>query len=184
MSNFDTATGQFTSSTGRTVKLQAVSPFLIDQVKASVAMPEPPTYTVTTATGGTETWPHDETTLATDDDKKAWAAYKLAVKNAQAIQNDRVARLILSRGVQVDIPNDGWREFQTELGVKVPESPIDLKVHFITTEVIGTPEDLGEIVAQVMGMSTMNERAVGVARDSFRLAIQRNTTEGLTQATQ
>lgn len=184
MSNFETADCVFTSSTGRKITLQGVSPFLVDKVRAGIVFPKPPTYTAATATGEIETYPHDETTLATDEDKKAWAAYQADLAQAQAKSNDTMARLILTRGVVLTIPDDGWREEQESFGIQIPDKPVDLKLHFIMTEVIGNADDLGEIIAQVLGLSTMDERAVEAARSSFRLAIKRYSASQNGQASQ
>lgn len=181
MSHFDTANSVFTSSTGRKITLQGVSPFLVDKVRASVVYPKPPTYAAATATGEVEVYPHDESTLVTDEDRAAWLAYQADLIKAQAESNDKVARLILTRGVSLTIPEDGWREEQEALGVAIPDKPVELKLHFIMTEVIGSAGDLGEIIAQVLGLSTTDERAVEAARSSFRAAIQRNPASPVSQ---
>lgn len=166
----------FTSSTGLSVKLRPVSPFSIEKVKESVKDPLVPTYTVTTAVGAVETYPHDEESIkaASAEDQQAWARYQVDLLMAMGTRNERLTQLLLLEGVDVDIPADGWQKRQQRLGIVIPDDPDDLKVHYILTRVVGRPEDLEEMLARVMEQIGVQAADMEAARNSFRHSIRRN----------
>lgn len=137
----------------------------------------PPTYTVKTATGESEEV-HDATTIETDEDRKAWGEYQETLKRMKAEMDERTMMAWLT-GVNIDVPEDGeWRERQEFLGVEIPEKPMQLKYHYLTTEVLTTPDDLIETLgalAKVTAATTVDPKEIDQAMDSFRSEIRRNS---------
>lgn len=166
----------FVTSTGFTLKLKPVSPFLIQKVQTSMPEPPAPTYTVTTAAGNVETHTHDAESIkdAPDTDKEAWVKYITELRAQQSEVNDRLVRLIILRGIESDVPEYGWDRAQEDLGVTVPKDPNERKVHYILTETIGTAEDMANLITNVIALSGVNQEAVEAARSTFRNSLRRN----------
>lgn len=134
---------------------------------------EPPTYTVTTASGATETHAHDETTLETDADKAAWAAYQAALKAL----NDEIVmgqmRFMLMEGLVYDDPPQEWAERYAFYGMEMPDSPQERTWLYIQTVLLPTASDLERALAAVMAVSaTGNEEAVKAAEALFRHSLE------------
>lgn len=134
-----------------------------------------PTYQVEAVGGVMQTFKHDETTLRTEEQKKAWAAYKEATYRLEAeINAKRTEACLLC--IQADPEEDrSWRARQIRLGIKIPEptedNPDALFLHYVETEVLKTAEDImtavGEIVAAGMRGVIPQDR-IDAAKSSFR----------------
>lgn len=167
----------FTTSTGIEVRILGLSQLLLDKTRTSVKFPDPPTYELETVAGKKEVHAHNETTLETDEDKKAWADYQTALAEADRLQKDRLLKLILMKGIEVDMPeeegaDDDWLAVQAFIGLEVPEDTLGKRYDYITTEVISNPEDLAEIMQLVMEKSGVPKEALAEARASFRSAME------------
>lgn len=172
-----TAKASFTGVNGVTITFRSVSPFLIDRLRASFQMPEPPTYTATTVTGATETHKHDSDSIqsASPEEKAAYDGYLMSVRQTNVRQQEAFTRLLLSRGVEVDVPANGWVEDQEALGVNVPTEANARKVHYILTEIIGSPDDLVTILGYIMERTGVKKEATDAAMSSFRRATKRGS---------
>lgn len=152
---------------------------LLDKLNGQFKLPEPPTYEVKTAMGAVERHAHDETTLDTDADRTAWAEYQKQTAAAQAAHNLALTRLVLLRGIAVDIPaDDAWAKEQQWLGITVPVEPIERKLHYIETEVISGIADIEAIMVGVMRASGVPEDLLAQMEASFRRSLgKRNGDE-------
>lgn len=172
----------FLTSTGVELPLRRISPLLVEKARASEAMPERPTYIAETAGGGTEEHPHDDTTLETEEDKAAWREYLMETAFAQRRVNNRVVMLLFRRGIDYDalkLPkDDSWIKEQRDIfGIEVPDDPLELKMHWVETEALATPEDIKLLTIQLMSMTGAPEEVVAAAERSFRRPVEGDPTE-------
>jgi hypothetical protein len=146
---------------GREVHLLPVAQVLIQKTKeaarrelVNAGLPlEPPTYTVDTVAGTTETHVHDDTTLSTDEDKAAWAAYQAALVRLGRETNARATKLLMLKGIDVADPSPEWLADQAYFGIDVPDDPRERKLAYIETEVLKTPEDIIRATTRIMQLS-------------------------------
>lgn len=168
---------KFTTSRGIALEFLSI-PVLLEKLHSQHPMPAPPTYTVETATGVKEVHTHDETTLETAEDKAAWAEYQDNLKAAQAKLNESLMRVVLLRGLKVDIPANGWVKEQEYMGITVPDDPTERRMHYLQTEALATREDYEAAVAGVMGASGVPEEVIRQAEDTFRGKVGADQTSG------
>lgn len=165
----------FTTSRGITVEILAIQtllekfeaatrlPRVPDELKSILgdAMPKPeaPTYDVKAATGAIETYLHDETTVATPEEKAALAKYQADLAAYNQDHAEKQKRLVFLHGMRVSMPdNDDWAKAQAELGIDVPTDETARKLHYIETEVIGGVGDYLEIMKQCTLAGLMEEQ--------------------------
>ena len=188
----------FVTSKGRKVFVQPVSVTKMDLITTAVRAElraagrpvDPPIYTVELAGGGTEDFPHDETTLLvrpvdtgiedpaeaeaeaerrTAENRSVWAEHQKAQAEAQALQRDRMTRLLIS-GIDIEVPDDGWEEEQRALGIVIPTEPAARRYHYITTEVLVTLRDFLQATQVITSLSyegVVKEEDIAAAMDSF-----------------
>lgn len=170
---------EFTTSRGVRLEFLPI-PTLLEKLQVQHPMPAPPTYEVKTATGAVELHQHDETTLDTDADKAAWAEYQVRLKAATDRLNLALMRLVLLRGLKVDMPApNGWVHEQQFIGIQVPDDPLELKLHWLQTEALASQEDYLQAVAGVMEASGVPEEVISQAEATFRGKVERQTAGGL-----
>lgn len=184
--------GWYISDRGQRVRINGVSPWLIEKqgeaLRAEWAekerpAPDPPTYTMEIAGGGTETRPHDATTLRTDEDRAAWAAYLDRHQKFEAELYERTMRLLFVRGVKipVELANDGdWIEEQLFLGIRVPENRLERRLWYVKTEIISSPQEAVRLMSEIGALSGISREALRAAEDTFQRAMedtQRNEAE-------
>jgi len=171
-----------TTRNGYKLKIKSIPPHLMDKASKSIEWPEIPMYETETAGGEIEYHPHDETTLETPEDKKAWADYQTALEKAQDDENERMMKVILLKGIDIELKGkkfEDWKEEQEYLGIELPTSKPALKVHYIETEILGDNEDIIEIMSKVIEASGVSPEVVQDAKESFRLAVSGNTLKEL-----
>lgn len=163
----------FTTRAGVELILVPIPPLLLEQVRASVKYPPVPTYTTKTAAGNEETYKHDETTLTTDEERLAWAEYLAGKKEADRLLNERVMRALFLKGIALTMPTDNeWVLEQEFMGIKVPDNPLERKLHYISTELVSTSEDMVGIMSEIMRLTGVDEAVVKNAEESFRRAVE------------
>lgn len=161
----------YTTSKGYTLTFVPIA-MLLAKVRQSIPMPEPPTYSYPAFGGVTVTKPHNESTLQNDEDRAKWEAYQRCLDEAQVKVNRAITRTMLLEGIVVDKePTPGWIERQKALGIQVPDDPIEQRLHWIESVVIGTPTDLTEISLGVMKASDTPEEVLASVAASFRRAM-------------
>lgn len=165
-------TKRYTTERGVDIGIVPI-PLLLDEIRRShEARVKPvPTYTITTAAGDTETHPHNETTLQTAEERAAWAEYVESRDTAGDKLNDAIWLAVRLKAIKVELPKDNtWIAEQARMGMAVPEDPIDRRLHYIQTEVIGGVRDIVRLTAIANG-ADLDEEALSAAEDSFRRAM-------------
>lgn len=175
----------FITSSGHRITLSGINNMLLQRVGMTVEFPEVPKYSVETAYGDVEWHDHNETTLETDEDKEAWEQYQQEHLKAQYQQVENVTKLLLTRGVIADVPDEAkWRQEQEFFGIELPSDPMELRMHYITTEVIGSEEELVEMLDVIMELSNIPREVLDAAQESFRSGVEaeqepaRDATDG------
>jgi hypothetical protein len=181
-------TTSYTTITGAVVALQPVSTTAMalisrgmeKELRARGLPLDPPTYEseALTITGEHLRYPHTAETLDTDDPQEtarnhaAWDAYEAARAELNRATIERSMEYILLEGVVQEIPEERsvWERRMRRLGVEVPEDPDDLKVLYLTTEVLRTPEDAREAAFAILRLSIQgtDPEKVAAAEALFR----------------
>lgn len=163
----------YTASGGIKLKLLPVAPALLQKLEATVEMPSRPYYEAETAFGTIEKYYHDPTTLETEDELHAWKVYVVGKRVAEEELTQKANKAVLSKGVV--IPEEViekqfpiWEEEQKWLGIDVPSHPLDRKYHFLTTEIIKSPNDIVNVLERIMRLIGMTEEDLQAAEDQFR----------------
>ena len=156
--------GIHTTRKGVAIRLRLFSPALQDKVRQSVEFPEVPIYVAKTAGGGKEEHEYAADMIETDEEKVMWAEYQGRLLAANLLHYERLGKLALIRGAEVDIP-DGWEEEQAFFGIEVPKDPVERKLHWIETEAVESNDDLSELVLAILAYQsvTVEERAAAAA---------------------
>jgi hypothetical protein len=161
----------YATAIGTVVTLQPVSTTTMALISQGVekelrqqGLPlDPPTYAseALTVTGEHLRYPHTVETLDSTDPEEtarnhaAWNAYQ----EAKALLNQtiigRTMEYILLDGVVQEIPEERpvWERRMRRLGVEIPEDPDELKILYLTTEVLRTPEDAREVAFAILRLS-------------------------------
>jgi hypothetical protein len=164
---------QYMTSRGYVIRFKSI-PVLIQKLVQQFPMPQPPTYTVQTATGATETHPHNATTLETDADRAAWADYQRALQLRGAEFLNAQIRMCLLEGIEVvSKPAGDWEKRQRLIGLRIPDDPLEKEMHFLETEITASKADVIALIAGVSRMSGIDEEAVSELEDSFRDSVGR-----------
>lgn len=155
-------------------KIQLIQQSIEKKMRAEGWQVDIPTYETVVDIDGvkeTQVHNHDESTIETEDEKALWANYKSA-QNEMAGRNATAAlRILLRDGVDVDPMTDpSWMRRQEKDGIDIPEDDDDLKLHYIMTEILQTPQEQKNAAAQVMYLSTegMDEEARNAVKNLFR----------------
>lgn len=187
----------FTTSRGITVTCLSIAT-LLDKLDSQFTPPQPPTYEVPTATGAKEIHAHshriekvpeldaegketgkfierEETTLETDEDRAVWADYLRRRRDNAAAHQRAISRLILLRGIDFAMPTDDtWVRTQELVGMTVPEDPLERRLHYAETEIVGNAQDMEELVVRTFLQSGVDEEVVRQMEKSFRRSLGRS----------
>jgi hypothetical protein len=178
---------EYTTQRGITVDIRPI-PLLLDEVRKANPLPDAPTYTEKLAGGATQdveitdadalAWArNDPDTWAPHAER--WATYIQERDAAQGLLNDRIWLAVMRRAIVVEMPkDDAWVAEQEELGLTVPASPQERRLHYIRTEVIGGMADIWKITAIANG-ADLSEEALQLAEASFRHSLARTLLAGL-----
>ncbi len=164
---------QITTVAGRSVELRPVSALTMSEIQVQLRLKaikrgdpiDPPMYEATTATGEKQYFPHDETTLETEEDHKAWQAHQEALARLSEEISEATSRYLLTEGIAVDEIPPEWEQKRRWIGLDVPEDPLDKKLLYIQTELLTTPADMLRAMQAVLHLS-----ATGNAEMEERLA--------------
>lgn len=170
---------EFKLSNGKTIKIKSVSPFMLSRLTPAVMkemdVESPPMYEVETVGGGKQKFSHNETTLevegdpdTTQENYQIWNEYQTKLRLARLEINRRFLRLLIRRGVEVDMPeDDAWLADHKAMGIDIPKDPMDLKIMYIQDVLVTTTSDWGRLVNEVMALSDITEEDVASATESF-----------------
>ena len=173
----------FVTVDGREVTVRPVSQYMIQKAVLAVEqryresgeLIDPPTYTVTTASGATETYPHDETTLQTDEDKAAWQRYQDAMARLGREKMRVATELYLLRGLVIEEPPQEWLDEMAVLGIQIATDARQRKLDYIQIEVLKTPEDLIRATMAITRLSASGvpDEGMRAVEAQFRRALER-----------
>jgi len=139
-----------------------------------------PQYSVVTAGGGEEWHDHDTVSIKNDADAEtAWKKYEDALSRLQAEQNERKMRMLL-RGIEWEEKPE-WEVIQKADEIEVPskEEPEKRWYHFLTTEILETPEDFFMAVEKLTILTykgAVSEEAIHAGIESFRSDLRKAST--------
>jgi hypothetical protein len=170
--------GTFRTTEGLDVTIRPVSMLLIGRIRQAVeaemrgqGLPlTPPTYSVTTATGETETFPHDDDSAASPEDKAALTAYRAAQAALEGEQNRRTMKALFRRGVKLDSVPAGWAADIAQEGVTVSADPNEMRLEYIQMELLKTAADIQGAITAItqLSMSGANPEDLAAVQDTFR----------------
>lgn len=177
---------EFTTLAGKTWKVRAVSLTIRQLVEQRVRREfeakgeplDPPTYEVKLASGLVQNEPHDETTLETIEDKVLWNIHQKAVLRLRMKQNVEVMKVKFVRGIVYDWPptDANWEANQKMLGIEIPTNDFDKRYHYLTTEILASPEDELRAMQAIDILSyagMYREEDIAAAVDGFRYNLRR-----------
>ena len=177
----------FATVDGRSLTIRPVSQYLAQKTQQAVEtrlvaagrVPPIPTYSIETASGAVETHNHDATTLETDEDKAAWAAYRAGQLLLQREKAEAATRLYLMRGLMIGEPPAEWLSDMAALGIDLPHGPAELRYEWILMEVLPTPEDLIRAMSAItrLSMSGAAVEDIEAVEASFRRSMERHTVK-------
>ena len=165
----------YTTAAGIEVPIKPISTRTLDTLALKwheVENIKPPTYTVKIADGDeSEEIEHDLTTLETDDAKQAWADYQERLGTAIQEYNDQTSRTLITFGIDMDPPDDGWETDFEFCGIPIPEGP-DRKVFYFQRVLLTDPVDEQLITRKINLMSRLSGEALDRADALFRGAME------------
>jgi len=170
--------GVYTTRKGVAIRLRLFSPVLRDKVRQSVEFPEPPVYEAKTAGGGVEKHPYTEDMVETDAEREMWRQYQGRRFAADLQLYDRLGKLALIRGTEIDVP-EGWEQEQAIFGIEIPGDPLERKLHWIETEAVESNDDLRDLILAVLQYQNTTEEERAIAAGSFPDSVARDTAEGI-----
>lgn len=162
----------FTSSNGRAITIRPVSQFKIDTIRGSKKEVPVPTYTVTNVAGEAQEFPLDEEIAKNQGREAEWAAYKAAYAKNEAAFAKKYFSLLVWDGTDVEIDLD-WEEECRFFGT-LPENRIEKKVQYVYDQILMTPEDMNDLMAEILLVSQISKEVVDNLRATFRARIQRH----------
>lgn len=154
------------------IQLQKIAESIKDKYKLVK-----PTYTVTVAGGGKQVFDYDEESITDKatpkEDKDKWTEYKTQFDLMQSEANEKTTAYLFYEGVECEI-DDEWLEEQEWLGIELPKNRFDLKVRYITTKLLKTPEQIKQAIAEIMRLSIkgVDNSAIKAAESTFPGIIQ------------
>lgn len=159
----------FVNSAGDEFEIVGLSPLMLPSLAEGVAVPKKPTYTVETVGGDVETHEHDETTLQTEEDHKAWNAYKMHSRLYERELTDRILACVLLEGVVLpeDLDVSRWEKRQRMMGITVPQDEEEKMLLYKRSQVIKSTSDIEALIVAVMGLTGVDQGAIDLARQSF-----------------
>src|SRR5690606_37396910 len=110
--------------------------------------------------------------------KNLWKEYVTKRDAVLQKRNDNFLKAVFFHGIEIDDSTlDEWKIEQEEVwGLEVPNNRVDLKVDYINSEIIDNAEDLGNIIAGVLGKAGVPKDQLEEMRATFRGAIRGDTS--------
>lgn len=159
---------KYTTEMGIEVDVRSIPIKLIEKIAAGHPDPDPPTYSVETLGGATETHVLTEQSADTPEEKARLADWRMKKAQVERARNNAVLHVFISRGIHVELPDDiGWAVEQIALGISVPTAEPARRLHYIETEVMGGLADYNNVSRMIMEMSGVSEAAIAQASAIF-----------------
>ena len=143
------------------------------QYRRKYPEPEPVTYEVESVGGLTETFEYDMESIeeATDEERKAFAAYVEALEEWQTGLTLKLLRLFLTQGVKLQLTDEQAQNFAAQIRVlelDVPENELERNLFFLETFILNTQDDMQRVIQAVMAETGIKEDAIEAANATFR----------------
>jgi hypothetical protein len=167
----------FTTSEGVEIPLKRVSRVFVARIHAKYPIPEVPTYDAQIVGGGTQTFPHDETTLESAEDHRAWREYQDALEEATSNRLRDTAEFLLYHCIDLKPPP--LEEWSVDFGAwgMDPPDPTDeirYKLDWIDMELVPDRDDYGGLMARLYEQAgVLDSKSVKEFEAFFRLAVER-----------
>jgi len=174
------ATEVFTTSDGREIPLRPVSRVYVARIQQKHAIPKPPTYTAQLVGGGTQTFDHDETTLESTEDHRAWKEYQEARSEAIAGRIQDTMRFLFYHCVNMEPPPvEEWSVDFDAWGIDPPdpEDKIRFKQEWIEMELLADQDDYAKFTTKLYELAGLiDSKAAEEFERFFRLTLARLTS--------
>jgi hypothetical protein len=169
----------FTSSKGVDIPIKAVSQFKLDAMRTSRDIPQPPTYEAEVLGGEKELLPLDAESAKNKGREDEWKQYLADVEIERNAYGKRFNTLITYEGVDLEPPGEDseWQVTCDALGLKVPTNPVERKVFYVNTEMMGIPEDMGNLVTAIFEMSKFSPEVISEMKATFRAIMERKANK-------
>ena len=165
----------YTTAAGVDIPIKPVSTRTLDTLALKwheVEQIKPPTYTVQIADGEeSEELEHDPTTLETDEDKAEWADYQERLGTAIQEYNDQTNRTLITFGIDMDPPEDGWEADFEFCGIPIPEGH-ERKVFYFQRVLLTDPVDEQLITRRINFISRYSGEELERVDALFRGAVE------------
>jgi hypothetical protein len=167
----------YVTSRGYELKIRSISPFLLDEIKASVPEPPKPTYKTKLVGGGEQEHYHDLTTLETDEDREQWAEYLRAKSAADALRSEKISMVMFEEGIinwDELQPTPEWEAKRRSRGLDIPSDGSERQIKYLETEIFGSMADVFQFQTLLMKAGgDVPEEAIQQIEASFRSLLQR-----------
>jgi len=132
---------------------------------------DPPKYLIKSEAG--DTWAdYDAEAIkeGTEEEKAQWEQYIKDTEELNALQAHLSNTYLMGDGVKCNPANDEWEKRQVRRFIEIPTDPDKKKVHWVTTELLKTPEDIFRLIGEitVLSSSGIPEEKIAALRDTFR----------------
>ena len=116
-----------------------------------------------------------ETTIMTHEDRVLWMDYLTKKSEAEAEATHRQELLFYWKGINEEVPNNGWEQDQLEddPSIVIPTDKRELKMHWVKTELLGSPQEQMKLFAAIMRLSGVSDEEVEAAEASFQDQVRR-----------
>lgn len=167
----------YVTAMGKTVEFIGVSPFEINEIQQLVELPPVPTRKIETAVPGySEEEPLSEEDLRDDEERRIWTEYVRQRDAASAKRNELVTNFILLEGIRFDLDEmEAWKAKRKRWGLPVPDDEKELHLAYVKTAVIGSVEDVNNIVAGVVSKQGVDEATLKSIQSTFQRTVRRET---------
>jgi hypothetical protein len=175
----------FVTSRGLTVKLLAISPYMLELAASSSDFPKTPTYTVIIAGGGEETHDYDEISITDPKtpiaDQERWLEFLDEVDVANRKASETLLNIILLESVQLDVSEKeltSWRKKSKMMGIVLPEDEEEQLLVYKKMYVTGNEDDITGITTAVLNLSTVSRKEIDLAKKSFPSSVESGAQSG------
>lgn len=178
----------FVNSVGKSFPISGMSPMEIERIRTATRdrfktagrRLEPPTYTTTAVDGTVQTFPHNENTVETDEDRAALAEYNRAVSDMEIESNTTLSRASILCVEADPMKDKRWVGRMGILNIPIPGDEFECLNLYVETEVLKSVEDIaGLMVSALYSGGTVDEGGVSAAEAAFRSSLSelfRNAT--------
>lgn len=156
------------------LEINPISPLIQQAIEGQYKKknPEPvrPTYTVEAFGGVVETFPHDETTVETPEEKAEFLKWKEAHGAWQSGLMHKIIRMFLLKGVTLHLTDEQEQELALEtdlLGIDLPENKKERELFYLETFVVNTQEKLEAVMKGVLEQTGIKQEALEQAESLF-----------------